>query len=379
MANLFAIVLAEDRRVFQPGDTISGRLLLNTDKEITLRGVRIELHGFGHVRIRSGKVTYERRETYLNFQSILLGRAPFQNGSDVKLLPGNYNFPFQFPLPSYGIPTSFEGDYGSVRYWLDAVVDRPWRTDLNTRSPLVIVERVQIRDPAFLEPRVKQEDRMLGWPCCPSGQLYTKARIDRLAFCPGQEVKISGIVNNESGKQVVGFEAQLVQKVLFKAPENTTRTVTEKLYFVKMERGLAPGDQTNVEFDSFVIPSVQPTTKGFGCIDISYEIRFIVRVKKGFNTDVVFPVVITTVPPSAEPSIDPALSQQIFRALANYVASRAAAELDNDAKEETEGGGDTVRDESGVPAANGSPDVTVVNGERSGSGTGQPYRYSRIM
>ena len=77
------------------------------------------------------------------------------------------------------------------------------------------------------------------------------------------------------------------------------------------------------------------------------------RVKKAFNTDVVFPVVITTVPPSAEPSIDPALSQQIFRALANYVASRAAAELDNDAQEETEGGGDTVRDESGVPAANG--------------------------
>ena len=75
MANLFAIVLAEDRRVFQPGDTISGRLLLNTDKEITLRGVRIELHGFGHVRIRSGKVTFERRETYLNFQSILLGRG----------------------------------------------------------------------------------------------------------------------------------------------------------------------------------------------------------------------------------------------------------------------------------------------------------------
>ena len=39
-------------------------------------------------------------------------------------------------------------------------------------------------------------------------------------------------------------------------------------------RELAPGDQTNVEFDSFVIPPVrQPTTKGFGCIDISYAIK----------------------------------------------------------------------------------------------------------
>ena len=69
------------------------------------------------------------------------------------------------------------------------------------------------------EPRVKQEDRMLGWPCCPSGQLHTKARIERLAYCPGQEVKISGHVNNESSKTVIGFEAQLVQTVLYKAPE----------------------------------------------------------------------------------------------------------------------------------------------------------------
>ena len=36
---------------------------------------------------------------------------------------------------------------------------------------------------------------------------------------------------------------------------------------------MAPGEETSVEFDSFVIPSVQPTTKGFSCIEISYEIR----------------------------------------------------------------------------------------------------------
>ena len=42
---------------------------------------------------------------------------------------------------------------------------------------------------------------------------------------------------------------------------------------VKNERGLAPGEETGVELDAFVIPSVQPTTKGFSCIDISYEIR----------------------------------------------------------------------------------------------------------
>ena len=60
---------------------------------------------------------------------------------------------------------------------------------------------------------------------------------------------------------------------LFTCLKDTTRTCTEKVYVVKNERGLGPGEETSVEFDSFVIPSVQPTTKGFGCIDISYEIR----------------------------------------------------------------------------------------------------------
>ena len=59
---------------------------------------------------------------------------------------------------------------------------------------------------------------MLGWPCCPSGQLHTKARIGRLANCPCQDVNISGLVNNESSKTVIGFEAQLVQTVLKKEP-----------------------------------------------------------------------------------------------------------------------------------------------------------------
>ena len=86
---------------------------------------------------------------------------------------------------------------------------------------LVVCWLVRLAERYFIflqEPSVKHEDRTLGWICCPSGQLYAKARIDRSAYCPGQEVKITGHVSNQSGKQVIGTEAQLVQKVVFKAP-----------------------------------------------------------------------------------------------------------------------------------------------------------------
>ena len=70
---------------------------------------------------------------------------------------------------------------------------------------------------------------MLGWVCCPSGQLYATARIDRSAYCPGQEVRITGHVSNQSGKQVIGTEVQLVQKALYKAPHGKREYVVARV------------------------------------------------------------------------------------------------------------------------------------------------------
>ena len=73
------------------------------------------------------------------------------------------------------------------------------------------------------------------------------------------------------------------------------------------------------------------------------------RVKKAFNTDIIFPVVITTVPLTPSPP----LREQNFIALANYLASRAAAELDSQPQEATEGERNTVWDGPSAPEATG--------------------------
>ena len=62
------------------------------------------------------------------------------------------------------------------------------------------------------------------------------------------------------------------------------------------------------------------------------------RVAKAFNSDITFPVVMTSEPPCVRPSIDPVLSQHIYRALADYLVARASADLANNetGQEETE-------------------------------------------
>ena len=76
---------------------------------------------------------------------------------------------------------------------------------------------------------------------------------------------------------------------------DTKRIVTEKLYVVKNERGLAPEEESDIQFESFTIPSVQPTTEGFGCIDISYKIRVTIGIfnlyhQFGCMVDTILPV-----------------------------------------------------------------------------------------
>ena len=67
------------------------------------------------------------------------------------LAPGEYSFPFEFHIPSENLPTSVEGNFGHVRYWLKAFIDRPWRFDITTKAVFTVIEHVDINvAPALL-------------------------------------------------------------------------------------------------------------------------------------------------------------------------------------------------------------------------------------
>ena len=100
------------------------------------------------------------------------------------------------------LPTSFEGTYGSVRYWLDAVVERPWRIDLNTRTPLVIVERVQTRNPEFLV--------STGSKCIP-GPEGTRLDVVR----GGSHHNLSLRIENKPKLESLTFSCPLVHEALY--------------------------------------------------------------------------------------------------------------------------------------------------------------------
>lgn len=74
------------------------------------------------------------------------------------MMPGVYNYAFQCMLPA-NLPTSFEGNYGHIRYTAKVVLDVPMWTNKTFEVPFTVIKGINLNaDPAL---RVNQSKILL--------------------------------------------------------------------------------------------------------------------------------------------------------------------------------------------------------------------------
>lgn len=76
--------------------------------------------------------------------------VPGQIGANPVLPGGEHSFPFEVRLPEDNLPTTFEGKHGHVKYWLKAILDRPWKDEIKIVEPFTVTERIDVNQPEFL-------------------------------------------------------------------------------------------------------------------------------------------------------------------------------------------------------------------------------------
>lgn len=84
------------------------------------------------------------------YSFLLCLTAPGQVGPNPVLSAGEHSFPFEFRLPEENLPTTFEGKHGHVKYWLKAILDRPWKEDRTVVEAFTVLESVDVSQPEFL-------------------------------------------------------------------------------------------------------------------------------------------------------------------------------------------------------------------------------------
>ncbi|XP_071086714.1 arrestin domain-containing protein 1-like [Haliotis cracherodii] len=301
-----AVLLDGKKEVYRKGETVTGSLVLDVTENVIVKGVRVYLYGETLVKwdefspgSLGGTKDFIAKEKYFGLVFTVFGKKQNADGPNHTLTAGRHNYRYKFNLPKEGLPSSYEGEYGAIRFWLKVEVDRPF-PNFNQcwYRGITMLDDINVNDSQYKAPvrrqAKKQISKALGLG--DAGSLTLTAATDRGAYCAGEKVALKVVVKNESTKDMGKLKAQLEQKVLFTA-NNETKT---RYSVIRVLEGspVVKGDERAWNNQLLEVDAIPPTTKTRSChiIAVSYCIKVLVEVPLGFNLETIMPITIGTIP-----------------------------------------------------------------------------------
>ncbi|RWS07736.1 arrestin domain-containing protein 3-like protein [Dinothrombium tinctorium] len=157
----FEIVFENNKNVYFPGDNVAGKCVLELrGGEFKLNQIKILMRGVAKVhwteprstgnRLGSYNEHFSAEIEYFLLKKVLHGDTECGENGELVLDAGCHEFPFSFQLPSSGLPTSFEGKHGSIRYWIKAEVEKRWAFNDKTKKAFTVISKIDINRSEYL-------------------------------------------------------------------------------------------------------------------------------------------------------------------------------------------------------------------------------------
>ncbi|XP_056288957.1 arrestin domain-containing protein 3-like isoform X3 [Pseudoliparis swirei] len=191
------------------------------------------------------------------------------------------------------LATSFEGRHGSVRYWLQAELRRPWLPPLRVKKEFIVFEHIDINTPLLLAPQAGSKEKTLCCWFCASGPISLSAKIERKGYTPGESIQIFAEVENCSSRVVVP-KAALYQTQTFYA-KGKGKQIQQLVSSLRGEP-LPQGKSQSWGGKLLQIPPVSPSILDCPIIRVEYALVVYVDVPGGLNLSLSLPLVIGTIP-----------------------------------------------------------------------------------
>jgi hypothetical protein len=179
----FEIEMDNERTCFIPGQRVEGIVSLILNEPAQVFRIRIRFYGKTITNLHKNPGIMNESSTVTMFKdySYLLGE---RDSEPIVLDEGEHVYPYQFRLPGSSLPASFEGDYGGVRYWLEALID----TEHGRRTVykyLTIPSSKNVRDPEYdISPVIVKKGRV-GLGLWKKEEYHVKVSTERLAYTSG--------------------------------------------------------------------------------------------------------------------------------------------------------------------------------------------------
>ncbi|GFN74123.1 hypothetical protein PoB_000062900 [Plakobranchus ocellatus] len=306
--NIFQISLANGPGVFYAGTMLQGHVTIELKEPMKMRGVRLNFEGKAYVHwterhsTGSGKNRrtttrhYSATEKYFDQDVLLHGIWPSQGSNTTELPQGRHTFPFQYQLPT-GLPSSFEGDYGHVRYVVSCKIDKPWKFDHKTKRPFTIISILDLNQQPNCSSRLQASNQKhLCCLCCKSGPISASFHLDRQGYVPGEAIKLFAEISNGANRSMDKSYVELKMIVTFHATSKS-RTVPRSV--AVLTRPGIPGNSEDVwSGEELVIPPLPPSfLVGCSIIDIHYIVQLNVDPSgPALDLEIPLEVLIGTIP-----------------------------------------------------------------------------------
>ncbi|KAL5273517.1 hypothetical protein ACFFRR_000326 [Megaselia abdita] len=282
-------------KICYTGRRIYGKVIIELDKPKVIKGLKLQILGFAHVRFRWDTQTYHDTITYLDSKVDLL--KPLGKESEISLKPGEYTFNFETDIPSDS-PSSYEGTYGQVRYKTKIVFMRPMLFDQNFCRGFTVINCLNLNTygPDLSLP-VHDEfiKHLCCWPC-KSSPLLIDAKLEKSGYVPGESIPVTLSVTNSSKAQVKEISVKLSLFVTYKTRVHV-KTKCERITLSECKITLSSNEKS--EFKEILkVPPASPTLNQLcEIIDLAYQVYVEGKVTgPHVNPRIYLPVVIGVIP-----------------------------------------------------------------------------------
>nr|XP_013799114.1 PREDICTED: arrestin domain-containing protein 4-like [Apteryx mantelli mantelli] len=185
------------------------------------------------------------------------------------LLDGRHEFPFSFQLPQEPLVTSFTGKYGSIQYYVKAILERPAAPDQSVQTELQVISHIDVNSPALLTPVLRSQEKMVGCWFFTSGPVSLSAKIERKGYCNGEAIPIYAEIENCSSRLIVP-KAAIFQTQTYLA-SGKTKTFRQMVANVRGNH-IASGSTDTWNGKTLKIPPVSPSILDCCIIRVEYSL-----------------------------------------------------------------------------------------------------------
>ncbi|NXE50581.1 ARRD4 protein, partial [Casuarius casuarius] len=209
------------------------------------------------------------------------------------LLDGRHEFPFSFQLPQEPLVTSFTGKYGSIQYYVKAILERPAAPDQSVQTELQVVSHIDVNSPALLTPVLRSQEKMVGCWFFTSGPVSLSAKIERKGYCNGEAIPIYAEIENCSSRLIVP-KAAIFQTQTYLA-SGKTKTFRQMVANVRGNH-IASGSTDTWNGKTLKIPPVSPSILDCCIIRVEYSLAVYIHIPGAKKLMIEMPLVIGTIP-----------------------------------------------------------------------------------